>query len=448
MSEVPPPSTQSALLSFRGENITSFRDEFELSFLATSMSEKSAVRRVPLAGGDRRVPVLPVAGILGANASGKSNVLKAINQMRLHVEHSFVLGKPESGVSRLPFKLDEESTSRPTSLEIDVVIDSVRHVYGFSFDDVQYLEEWAEHYPKGRPATLFRRTRADVAFGPSLRTQGSRVASLLRPNALFLSTAAATNFSPLRPLYSWLLPNLRLAWSTNRRQRQMITIEMLDQPMAPHVLDLIRAADLGIASIRQQEPDAESVQSLRNLIRQMNGAEVEAEMAEYLVRSALPMRVSHRGSDHEVEFEEHEESLGTLIWIGLLGQVVRSLSDGLVLLVDELDGNLHPLLVEQLLRLFQDPETNPRGAQMVFTTHNTSILGDTSARRIIGRDQVWFSEKDADGSSRLYSLADSGPRKEEAIERRYLTGRYGAVPILARGDFAAAVNGRTHDEEA
>jgi uncharacterized protein len=154
----------------------------------------------------------------------------------------------------------------------------------------------------------------------------------------------------------------------------------------------------------------------------------------------MGVRLIHRGAAGDVELNAHEESLGTLVWFGLVGPVVEALAKGEVFLADELDASLHPALVAQLVRLFQDPATNPRWAQLVFNSHDVTILGDSVGDRLIGRDQVWFTEKRSDGSTRLYPLADLDPRKEEAIGRRYLAGRYGATPILSSQEFDATAD--------
>jgi hypothetical protein len=136
-----------------------------------------------------------------------------------------------------------------------------------------------------------------------------------------------------------------------------------------------------------------------------------------------------------------------MVWFGLAGPVVHAIASGSVLLVDEIEAGLHPALVRQLVRLFQDPETNPRGAQLIFNSHEASLLGDSVEERVLGRDQVWFTEKGDDGASRLYALADLSPRIDEAIGRRYLAGRYGATPDLADEDFAEAAISAAGDPE-
>jgi AAA15 family ATPase/GTPase len=149
----------------------------------------------------------------------------------------------------------------------------------------------------------------------------------------------------------------------------------------------------------------------------------------------LQIALSHRGQGGDIEFETSDESLGTLIWLGLIGPVLDALATGSVLLVDELESSLHPALVKQLVRIFQNQRTNPNGAQLIFNSFEAGLLGNSVDDRILGRDQVWFTEKLHDGSTRIYPLADLGPRKAEAVARRYLDGRYGATPIISDSEF-------------
>ena len=191
--------------------IRSFRGELELSLLATSLADHSAVRSVAWREGGKPLRVLPVAGVFRANASGKTNVVKAMDDMRSHVLHSFRSGNPTGGVPRRPFLLDPSTRQSPSRFEIDLVLDGVRHEYGFELDDERVLQEWAYRYPRGRPALLFRRSGHKVELGSDGRTKGRAVAELLRPNALFLSTAASTNYAVMLPLYAWFGRNLLLA---------------------------------------------------------------------------------------------------------------------------------------------------------------------------------------------------------------------------------------------
>jgi uncharacterized protein len=142
------------------------------------------------------------------------------------------------------------------------------------------------------------------------------------------------------------------------------------------------------------------------------------------------VRLKHRSSSEDVELESTEESRGTMVWFGLIGLVVEALKQGSVLMADELEASLHPTLVKALVNLFQSERSNPNRAQLIFNSHQVTLMGD-SGEGPLGRDQIWFSEKNDDGSTRFYPLTDLGPRKGEATGRRYLNGRYGATPIIS-----------------
>jgi hypothetical protein len=151
----------------------------------------------------------------------------------------------------------------------------------------------------------------------------------------------------------------------------------------------------------------------------------------------LALALTHKGSTQAgVALEEHNESHGTLAFLGLLGPVLRAIGSGGTVCVDELDASLHPLLALKVVSLFNDPKLNPRGAQIIFTTHDTNLLDKASLRR----DQIWFTEKDAEGSTHLYPLTDFKPRKNENLEHGYLQGRYGAVPFIGSTDFLADIH--------
>ena len=204
------------------------------------------------------------------------------------------------------------------------------------------------------------------------------------------------------------------------------------------MLALLRAADLGVTGARKHDLDPVIKDRLQRAARILVGVEGEPHGSEEGPTFAeLGVRLLHRGVGGEVELDAGDESLGTLVWFGLAGPVVEALADGAVFLADELDASLHPALVAELVRLFQDPATNPRSAQLVFNSHDAALLCDSTGDRLLGRDQIWFTEKRADGSTRLYALADLDPRKEEEVGRRYLSGRYGATPILSRQEFDA-----------
>ena len=440
MSDKSAVTNASVLLAFRGANVRSFRDPFEMSLLSTSLSESAVVRRIPWREGGQPIGVLPAAGVFGANASGKSNILRAMNDMRSLVLSSFMRSSPIGGPPRRPFLLDGISQQLPSHFEVDLILSGVRHRYGFEIDDDRVIEEWAFRSPHGRSALLFHRVGLKVDLGGGNRSKGRAAAELLRPNALFLSTAAAGNHPALLPIYEWFARNLLFAEASSRPVRQALTAGFLDDPaFRDRVLALLGAADLGLTGAKTHELDPVIRERIERAVRILAGGEGGTidgpEVPEF---DAQRVTLVHRGVDRDVELDPDEESLGTLVWFGLIGPIIGALEHGAVLLADELDASLHPRLVAELVRLFQDSTSNPRRAQIIFNSHDASLLGGAVGERLLGRDQVWFTEKHEDGTTRLYPLSDLDPRKEEAIGRRYLEGRYGATPILSTPEFAAA----------
>jgi len=432
------PRIRSALLAFRARNNRSFRDEMEMSMLATAVAEPGVRRPVAWRAGGKPVDVLPVAGIFGPNASGKSNALRSMEDMRRLVLYSFRQARPSGGLSQRPFLLDPKARDAASSFEIDLILDGVRHEYGFVVDGKQVLEEWAVRYPRGRAVRLFDREGEHVQLGAPDRSRSRAVLDLLRPNALFLSTAASANHAVLLPLYEWFEHGLLLAEAQSRRYRQVLTMRLLeDGDTREQALGLLRAADLGITGAKKHPLDPAMKERLHELVAVLTGEDDDADERDVEdVFEHLDVRLAHRGAAEDVEFQLSEESLGTLVWFGLVGPVIAALSTGAVFLADELDASLHPGLVAELVSLFQDPQSNPHLAQLIFNSHDTTLMSDGTGARLIGRDQIWFTEKRVDGSTHLYPLTDLDPRRDEAIGKRYLAGRYGATPILSRRRFA------------
>lgn len=419
----------SMLLSFRGQNVRSFRDLFELSLLGTRLSEPGVLHEIPWREGGQRIRVLPCAGVFGANASGKSSLLKAMNDMRRLVLNSFRGNTPGGPLETHPFLLGEDEGRAPSIYAIELVLDGIRHDYGFVVGAEGIREEWARSYPRGRAVTLLQRSGHTIQLGTEHRGRGRTALEILRPNALFLSTAAATNHPSFLPLYEWFRRNLTYADVDSRTIRRVITTDMLEGEWRSQVLALLREADLGIVDVSRRALDPEYREKLRKMVDIFWEESTPIELDDLGIKDFV-VGLKHRSAHREVELPEEDESRGTLVWFGLVGLVSEALREGSVLLADELEASLHPALVDVIVELFQSPQSNPRRAQLIFNSHEARMMGD-SADRLLGRDQIWFTEKDNDGASRLQSLADLAPRREEAIARRYLAGRYGGTPLFS-----------------
>ncbi len=434
--------TGTVLARFEAANIRSFRDPVELSMVATRLAEPGAARTVRANDRGATVRLLPVACVFGANASGKSNVLRAMADMRGCVLHSFRSGDLDTPVPRSPFRLDVNSPTQPTRFAVDLILDGVRHEYGFVYDDERFIEEWAYSYPRAKQTVLFEREGMKISHGTRERSRGKAVEQLLRPNALYLSTSAAAGHEMLMALYRWFANNLVMAEAANRGLRHARTVSLLqDEQQRNRVLDLVRVADLGIVDVRVEPLDPEFLDRVRRSVRVLHGKETDSDSADLdvAVDAAGGLRLSHAGAAGPVEFDDRDESLGTVVWLGLLGPMLDALRDGTVLLADELDSSLHPRLVEEVVRLFQDPVSNPCNAQLIANAFDTALLGDSVSPRVLGRDQVWLADKSFDGATMLRSLADYAPRKEEDLAGRYLRGRYGGVPLIDHHEFADIV---------
>ena len=437
------------LIRFRARNFRSLKEEQELSLVASSLKDSpEAVTKVE----GLNLGLVRVAAIYGANASGKSNVIKALAYMSSAVQNSQRQWAPLGPIPREPFLLDPQSRLDPSSFEVDLLIDGVRFHYGFTLNDREILEEWLDAYPIGRRQMWFKRKQKTFTFGPKLDGNNDAIERLTRPNSLFLSAAVQNNHERLLPIYKWFAEDLTQV-GKERAQVRLETAKMCqDETLKTSILRMLRIADLGVIGLDVREedliqPTAEGGHPAGRVFKE----EVDDALTKLFAKLKEEGRtisekkhvlaLIHQGAAKVgVSLGEGSESEGTLAFFGLLGPAIRAVNSGGTICVDELDASLHPLLALEVVRLFNDPKRNPRGAQIIFTTHDTNILDRASLRR----DQIWFTEKDAEGGTHLYPLTDFKPRKNENLERGYLQGRYGAVPFIGSPDFLAS----RHPEKA
>jgi AAA domain, putative AbiEii toxin, Type IV TA system len=416
------------LLRFRVANHRSFRDECELSLIGAAEDDPSMARDTGLRYKDRAVTALPVLGVFGANASGKTNLLRALRDMRSAVRTSFADWAKSPGVPREPFKLDPSCTEETSLFEVDLLMggargrEPVRFTYGYELSEDRVEAEWLHAYPGGERDVWFDREadRPDSEGGEFVFSQsggftGKRdvLVELTRPDALFLSTAATLNDPQLSAVHRWFLDNLWLvtpgadiAARTDWTHR-LITEGRRSKEYRERLLSLLAAADLGVT-----------------------GLDLNPQTRE--------VRLRHHtadGTDTPLDFLT-EESFGTHAWFAFLGPMLSVLDSGSALLVDELDSSLHPTLAAEVVRLFQDPRSNPNGAQLIFTTHDATLLGSAVLDRPLSRDQVWITTKTRVGTTELYPLTAAHPAEDEDLERGYLRGKYGGVPRVTTGEIA------------
>jgi AAA15 family ATPase/GTPase len=422
------------LVEFTVKNYRSIKDELVFSMAKAKGGELEGNSFEPDAPGT--IPLLKSAAIYGPNAAGKSNVILAMMEMETIVSKSATSVQEGDKISVTPFLFDEASAAEPTELEMIFVNDGIKFQFGFTATSSQIIEEWLIAYPKGRAQRWYSRAfskkkqKYDYKFSDLLLGQKSVWRDATRSNALFLSTAVQLNSEQLRPVFNWFKKTLRPVhvggwWPS-------FTASLCEQEDSKSkVLEFLKAADVDIHDIKLDKekfdpdilPDDLPNNAKKKLIKEMKGKDV------------VNIMTIHRSTSGKlVPLDFDAESDGTKKFFSFAGPWLDSLSKGYVLVIDELHDNLHPSMVKYLVGLFHNKKTNPKNAQLIFTTHETSILNQD----IFRRDQIWFCEKLKDKETSLYPLTDFSPRKNrENIEQGYLSGRYGALPYIRSFEFEA-----------
>ncbi len=423
------------LVEFSVSNYRSIKERQTLSLVASTGSEHRDRNSWEVHGTTLRG--LRSAVIYGANASGKTNFLRALLDLQQMVVHS-AQGQAGVALPARPFLLDEVTAAAPSEFEVIFFAkDGVRYQYSCAVTAERVHREVLTAYPKGRPQVWFERElEADGQsykwlFSRNFRAERAERKvwqEFTRPNALFFSTAVQLNNEQLKPAFDWIAQGL-IVVVHRTVLNPILSLELMQSdPGRQSVDEFMRAADVGIERLELREADPRASASAKVL------GEVHIELRiENAEGTALPGRAKqfelltwHRRSDgQEVAFSMDDESEGTRKLFELTGGWIRALGTGATVLVDELDRSLHPHITRFLIQLFQST-SNRSNAQLVFTTHDTTLLDSDLVRR----DQVWFVEKEHQRSTRLYPLLDFSPRKEEALEQGYLRGRYGAIPFV------------------
>ncbi|MFI0411542.1 ATP/GTP-binding protein [Actinomadura sp. 3N508] len=414
------------LLSFRAANHRSLRTEQQLLLTPVYPADQPE---------DAPWEALTVAGIFGANASGKSNVLDAFQYMTYMVRWSFRENEPGAGIERHPFALDDAMADEPSMFAVDVEIDGIRYTYGFALNDNKIVEEWMYSYPLKKRRVIFHRQGDHFDYGEHSRKGLRQVEELAEPNVLFLSLASRSKQEVVQPVYEWFQ---RIAWRTS--SKDFLTPFLGPQiRYTDRITDLLRAADTGIVGTEVVE---ESEEEYAARVARLKRGEDRAPSR----RKQLYFR--HQGADGKALLSLREQSTGTQSLYRLARPIFVALDLGTPFVVDELDASMHPILTAQLIRMFRDEATNPRGAQLIFTSHDVSLLGRIAGEDVLLRDHIWFTEKDECGGTELFPVSEFKPRSEENRERRYLAGRYGAVPLVSDELFAAALGSRGDSGDA
>jgi uncharacterized protein len=421
------------LLEFKVTNYRSIRDTQTLSMTASKYYKGLEETNCFDAGVKGLPKLLRTAVIYGPNAAGKSNLFRALQFMQNFVlqSHSHQEGQT---INVAPFALNSRSKKESSEFEIFFIQNDVRYQYGFAVNRMRVTREWLLAFPEGKVQRWYAREydakeEKDRWYFGSKFTGRRRIwQEATRKNALFLSTAIQLNNEQLKPVFGWFQSRIAAILPGSAINLRLSLDQCASQEGTQRIMAFMNSADIGISGVVVKKvklppppvkpemfpPDIP--QPIRDMIlRDMHAKEI------------ADIRFLHKTDAGEsISFHFANESDGTKKIFALAGPWLDVLAKSRILFIDELDTSLHPLIVRFLIGLIQNQDINKHNAQLIFTTHDTSVL-DTDLFR---RDQVWFVEKDREQVSRLYPLSDFKPRKGEALEKGYLNGRYGALPFI------------------
>ncbi len=415
------------IIDFRVKNFRSIREEITLSMLKAQIRGLESSNTFAPFDDKSKMHLLKSAVIYGPNASGKSNIIKAIDTMQEMVLFSYSKYQRGDELPIEPFLLDEIMSEQPTEFELIFIYQNIQYNYGFTATKKKIFEEWLYAYPKGKPQKWFHREEEKWSFGSHFRGNKKLWSESTRENALFLSTAVNMNSEILRPVYDWFKEHLHILSDTKDYWHPSFTYQLYeDKKYREKILDFLKVADIDIEGFEFEEksfdPDKMIPKDTPDSIKE----EIAKKLKDKKLKTVFSIHTNLQGERVRFSVDKHESD-GTKKFISFIGPWIDTLENGYVIVIDELNDNFHPLMVKFLIQLFHNNNINRKNAQLIFTTHETSVMN----QEIFRRDQIWFCDK-KNKATELYSLVEFKARKGVTdIEKAYLSGRYNALPFIA-----------------
>lgn len=423
------------LIEFKFQNYRSFRDEAVLSMEATGLG---TLKNSLIESGNTKL--LPGAAIYGKNGGGKSNVIRAFWLAVQFIKNAQRTQHENAVIPVTPFSLNDYSATEPTAFEFTYVLDHIKYIYGFSATSNRVVKEYLYHSPKGQKAIVFTRDGQSFSFTED-KAKRKMISEAIAPNQLFFSVACTMNDAACVSAMRWFRECIVFSRDYSDIPRQLLEYAS-DAGMLKTISDYAKEADLGIEDM-QFEFGSEEISGteklptnipegirtalttfIHALAETSNNSEVKLKMGE-VTATSFHKGLKQNGDSALFALELSDESDGTRKLMALAPAIEAVLTKGGVLLVDEIERELHPMLVNYIIAKFQSKRTNPLGAQIIFTTHNTELMNADFLRK----DQIYFADKDrGDGASELYSISEFATKTSENIQKGYLIGKYGATP--------------------
>ncbi len=420
------------LVQFSVKNFMSFKEKQEFSMEA-GIGNENLSNIISIDNINERV--LKTAALYGANASGKTNLVKAFSAAIMMVRLSNNRQPGEKLMQMEPFALDQNTQNKPCEFEFIFYVNSNKYVYGFKADKDRVYEEYLYHYLSAKPTRIFERFNCnEYKFLQIDESKLNAIKNQNLENKLFLSTATTWNYDKTKEPYLWFVNCIDSFQGGNE-----ITIDSLeaysndkDEELKKFTLKLLEEADIIIkdynVEIEEKDMDSSIIMQLQNMNFPVAGMLPKQ-------KSLKSITMSHEVINDKNEIEVYNlnffnESSGTRILFSIAPILKDVFENGKIIIIDEIERSLHPSLVEMIIKFFHSNEINKKNAQLIFNTHDTNLL----SLELFRRDQIWFAEKDTKkGATELYPLDDFSVRKTENIQKGYLNGRYGAIPFVATG---------------
>lgn len=424
------------LIEFKFGNYRSFRDEAVLSMEAMGLGRlKNCLISY------NSMKLIPSVAIYGKNGGGKSNVIRAFWLAVQFIKNAQRTQHEDAKIPVKPFLLNDYSKDEPTFFEFTYILDKVKYIYGFSATKEKIFSEYLYHSPKGQKATVFTRTEQEFAFTEE-KAKRKMISEAVAPNQLFFSVACTMNDSDCMRAMKWFREYIFFSRDYADIPKQLLEYSN-DQNMLAAISEYAKAADLGIEKMEFEfkNEEVKDIESANNIPEGMKSAlnafmqvlKENSNVSEIgLQKSEVRATSYHNGINKDgvktsFTLELSDESDGTRKLMSIAPAIESVLNNGGIVLVDELEKELHPMLVNYIVAKFQSENSNPNGAQLIFTTHNTELLN----MELIRKDQLYFVDKNRkDGTSELYSISDFSTKTADNIRKGYLAGKYGATPDI------------------
>lgn len=406
------------LISFTVKNYLSFKDSVSLHLSAAQIRELDQENTFKLEQFDMRM--LKSVGFYGANSSGKSNLIRALSFMTRFILKS---SKDKQANEKIPvenFKLSTETEFRPCTFEIVFIIDAIKYRYGFEVDEQRVHSESLFWTKKNKEQLLFSRKLDEFELSSDFLA-AEKLRSLTRDNALFLSVVAQFNGKIATEILEWI-QKIKFMHDFDDRRHINRTAQLLNDDKYRRLINkFLQAVDLGFAEVTASKIDLPNELDIN---KNFFDFILHNKKHEYIIKTAhIKYDKNNKPTENVVFNLMKNESLGTQKYFGMVGQIIETLVNGSILIVDEFDSRMHPILSRFIVKLFNSQKNNPKNAQLIFATHNTSLLD----KDILRRDQILLFKKNAAGATEFLSLHDKNVRNDASYQKNYLEGKYDSV---------------------